>query len=144
MQITGEWYLGDDGLRRPVIRGEVLARDGVWVRVPFLVDTGADQTVLSGSILANLHLDAHAADGRLGGIGGVVVALHVDTQIRLFADNGQDVLFHGRFAASSDLETLDMSVLGRDVTDLFAVIVDRPGDTVLMLSQRHSYRVEHR
>jgi hypothetical protein len=30
MQILGEWYLCDDGIERPVIRGEVLAADGSW------------------------------------------------------------------------------------------------------------------
>jgi hypothetical protein len=34
--------------------------------------------------------------------------------------------------------------LGRDITNLFAVIVDRPGDAVLMLAQRHGYAIQHR
>jgi hypothetical protein len=46
MYISGEWLLCD-GVVRPVIRGEVLASDGSWQRVVFLVDTGADQTVFS-------------------------------------------------------------------------------------------------
>src|SRR5215510_11741681 len=45
MQINGEWVLFSDGVERPVIRGEVLASDGSWVRVPFLVDTGPGRTV---------------------------------------------------------------------------------------------------
>ena len=45
MQMNGEWVLFSDGVERPVIRGEVLARDGSWVCVPFLVDTGAGRTV---------------------------------------------------------------------------------------------------
>jgi hypothetical protein len=32
-----------------------------------------------------------------------------------------------------------MSVLGRDITNLFAVIVDRPRDFVGLLGQRHQY-----
>jgi hypothetical protein len=30
---------------------------------------------------------------------------------------------------------------GRDITGLFAVIVDRPGDAVCLLGQRHRYAV---
>jgi hypothetical protein len=56
MRINGEWYLCDDSVVRPVIRGEVLAGDGSWARVPFLVDTGADRTVFSAAILALLRL----------------------------------------------------------------------------------------
>src|SRR5215813_7366779 len=40
MLISGVWHLCDDGIMRPVIRAEVLASDGSWVKVPFLMDTG--------------------------------------------------------------------------------------------------------
>jgi hypothetical protein len=34
-----------------------------------------------------------------------------------------------------------MSVLGRDIINLFALIVDRPQDIVCLLGQRHRYRI---
>ena len=34
-----------------------------------------------------------------------------------------------------------MSVLGRDILGLFAVIVDQPRDLVCMVSGRHTYTV---
>ena len=49
--------------------------------------------------------------------------------------------FRGQFTAVTDPETLDMSVLGRNITSLFAVIVDRPGDVVCLIGQRHRYVV---
>ncbi len=57
MQINGEWLLCDDGIERPVMRGEVLSGDGFW--------------------------------------------------------------------RANGYESLGMSVLGRDILDHFAVIVDR-------------------
>ena len=36
-------------------------------------------------------------------------------------------MFRGQYAAVTELEALDMSVLGRDITGLFAVVVDEPG-----------------
>jgi len=45
MRIDGEWVLFSDGVERLVMRGEVLASDGSWVRVPCLVDTGPGRTV---------------------------------------------------------------------------------------------------
>ena len=41
----------------------------------------------------------------------------------------------------TDAATLDMSVLGRDITSSFAVIVDRPGKVVCLVGQRHRYVV---
>ena len=51
------------------------------------------------------------------------------------------MLFRGRYFAVPEPEALDMSVLGRDITGLFALIVDRPGDLVGLLSQRHRYTI---
>ena len=56
MRINGAWASGDIGIVRPVIQGEVLASSGLWISAPFLVDTGADQTVFSASILEDLSL----------------------------------------------------------------------------------------
>jgi hypothetical protein len=35
-----------------------------------------------------------------------------------------------------------MNVLGRDIAGLFAVVVDRPGNVVCLLGQRHRYTIE--
>ena len=140
MLINGEWYLCGDGLRRPVIRGEILAQDGSWTPAFFLADTGADRTVISGAVLATLGL-AVVGTERLGGVGGIAQSVIVETQIRLTRENGGKVLFHGKFAAFYDLEALDMSVLGRDVTGLFAMIVDCPDDVVCLVGPGHQYAV---
>jgi len=39
------------------------------------------------------------------------------------------------------LEALDISVLGRDITGLFDVIADQPGDVASLLTQRHRYSI---
>src|SRR5260370_38234700 len=95
MLISGEWFPGDDGIERPVVRGEVLAGDGSWVSVPFLVDTGADRTVFSAAILAALHLPPVATRERLGGLGGAVTSVIVETQVRLTRDGDNKVIFRG-------------------------------------------------
>jgi hypothetical protein len=41
-----------------------------------------------------------------------------------------------------DPETLDMSVLGRDILDLFTLLVERRSGTVLLLREPHRWRVE--
>lgn len=145
MRIDGEWSLFEDGVLRPVLRGLILAGDGSWVRVPFLVDTDADRTVFSAAILAELHLLPIAVQEHLGDLGGMARAVVVETQVRFSHETGRGrVVFRGQYAAATELEALDMSVLGRDITGLFAVIVDRPGNVVCLLGQQHRYLIEQR
>jgi hypothetical protein len=142
MQINGGWHVGEDGVARPVISGEILSASGLWAPTPFLVDTGADRTVFSASILADLRLQRLTARERLGGVGGLVPSVVVETQIRLYRETGGAVVFRGQYAAVTAVEALDISVLGRDITGLFAVLVDQPGDVVCLLGQQHRYRIE--
>ena len=79
MQINGEWLICDDGIVRPVVRGKILAANGSWVPVPFLLDTGADRTVFSAARLAALHLHSPTAPERLSGLGGTVRTVSIET-----------------------------------------------------------------
>lgn len=143
MYISGDWFRFADGTGRPVIRGEVLATDGSWVQVPFLVDTGADRTVLSAAILSKLGLQPVGPRERLAGLGGFADSVVIQTQIQLTREMGGKVVFRGQYAAVTELEALDVSVLGRDITGLFAVIVDKPDGAVCLLGQRHRYTIVH-
>jgi hypothetical protein len=140
MLIRGLWTLCDDGITRPVIEGELLAADGSWLPVELLVDVGADRTVFNATVLTASALP-HAAAQQLGGVGGATATVGVTTHLRLPVDGGAAIVVQGSFAAFTQLDALDMSVLGRDIMNLFAVIVDRPGDTVCMLGKGHSYSI---
>ncbi len=142
MRINGEWLLCDDGIVRPVIRAEIQASDGTCQRAEFLVDTGADRTVFSAAILAALRLQPITTQARLGGVGGVVNSVVVETQVRLTREQAGKIVLRGLYAAVTEVEALDMSVLGRDIAGLFAVIVDRPGNVVSLIRQRHRYTIE--
>lgn len=144
MRIDGVWHLSADGMVRPLIRGEILAADGSWVNATFLVDTGADRTVFSADVLESLHLEPIETSDRLSGAGGVVDSVVVQTQIRLTHDQSGKALFIGQFAGFKDVKNLDMSILGRDILNLFAVIVDRQGNTVCLLGQSHFYTIGQR
>ena len=141
MRINGEWLLCDDGIVRPVIRAELLAGDGAWKAVEFLVDIGADRTVLNADMLSKLSLPMLEAAEGLSGLGGGTDSVEIETKLHLRRDTGSPVVFNSRFAAVTDPGALDLSVLGRDITDLFAVIIDRPGNVVCLLSQRHRYAI---
>jgi hypothetical protein len=144
MLIPGVWHQCDDGMVRPVIQGELLALNGLWVKALFLLDTGADRTVLSADVLAALQLQPVGSPVRLGGVGGMTDSVVVETHIRLTHDQPGKVSFRGQFAAFDKVEALDMSVLGRDILNLFAVIIDKPGESLCLLGQQHYYTIANR
>jgi hypothetical protein len=144
MRINGLWHLCDDGVLRPIIRGEILAGDGSWVKALFLVDIGADRTVFSADVLKALNLETVAGPDHLSGVGGAADSVVVDTRIRVTHDEADKAVFIGQFAAFVAVEALDMSVLGRDILNLFASIVDRQGDVVCLLAQPHYYTIGKR
>jgi len=141
MLIRGLWMLCDDGIIRPVIESEVLSADGSWLRVELLVDVGADRTVFSAAVLATLALPHLPATHQLGGVGGAASTVAVATHIRLSLGGGFTIAFQGSFAGFTQADALDMCVLGRDIMNLFAVIVDRPGDVVCTVGQGHRYAI---
>jgi len=142
MHFDGQWLLCDDGIRRPIMRCEVLADDGQWRTAEFLVDTGADRTVFSKNVLEAVALSGSQPGGDIRGVGGIVPTIAVKTQICMTREDNGKVLFRGEFVGCLDKDALDMSVLGRDITQMFTVIVDRPSDSVLLLGQGHSYLIQ--
>lgn len=144
MLINGAWTQCDDGIIRPLIAGSVADSNGLWVPAEFLIDTGADRTVLTAPVLDQLGLRRSVPAEQLGGLGGTTDSVLVETKIRLVNETGNSATLRGNFAAVTRATALDISVLGRDILDLFAVIVDRASDVVCLLSQRHSYKIIHR
>ena len=116
-----------------------MASDGSWVTVPFLADSAADRTVFSAEVFRTLKLGSGGPGDLLRGVGGTVLSVHITARIRLLRETGGAVFFPGEYVAFTDAAALDMSVLGRDITNLFALIIDRPSDTVCLLGPGHRY-----
>lgn len=144
MLIVGEWQVGDDGTRRPVVRADILGRDNRSVAEDFLVDSGADRTVLSAAVLERLQLPPrHGEPGlALSGIGGESGFVLVTTVLIFVRDGGGAVRIRGELAGFTDSTATDLSILGRDVLDHFDVLLSRRRDDVLLIAPPHHYRVE--
>ena len=54
--IAGAWQVGDDDVTRPIVHGNVFGADGRLVTDDFLVNSGADRTVLSATLMTRLQL----------------------------------------------------------------------------------------
>jgi hypothetical protein len=143
MRINGEWYLCDDGIIRPTIQVDVEAGDGSFRENRFLIDSGADRTVSTSDLLNQLGSLINTPSGMsLASIGGTQAFVTVQTVLEFECDDGSTVRVRGQFAAFTDPTALDMSVLGRDVTSNFDVILSHPRNEVVLLATPHRYRVE--
>ena len=144
MRIAGTWRTCDDGVARPVLRGVLFDTRGKPFTEWFLIDTGADQTVLSGAVYFRLGSRGRRPDGaqRLMGIGGASDFVLITTEAEITRDDGQVVKIRGEIAAFTDAAATDFSVLGRDVLDNFDLVVSRRKDEICMLAGNHGYRVE--
>jgi predicted aspartyl protease len=141
MEIKGEWQFCEDDVVRPVMLGRFESANKEWVNAELLIDTGADRTVLNTELLQKLGIDPLEGEEGISGLGGATDAVVIQTKLQLFRETGAPGTFHSRFTAVTDPTALDLSVLGRDIIDLFALIVDRPGNIVCLLSQRHRYEI---
>ena len=54
MRIEGRWLQGADGIERPVLDGYLAAPGGFQLALSFLIDTGADSTVLAPDVAQHL------------------------------------------------------------------------------------------
>lgn len=144
MRVNGRWLRCDDGIVRPTVQAFVLAADDAWVELTFLLDAGADRTVFSARLLHRLQplKKAHPEAMRLVGIGGSVRFVDVETSVGFSRDDGQRVIVRGSFVVFTDIESADLSILGRDVTNNFSVIYDYPNRVVALLASPHSYEIK--
>jgi hypothetical protein len=144
MRIVGEWLACNDGVTRPTLEARVQAADGSLLRCAFLIDSGADRTVLAADLLEDLGFNATPAHQgmTLQGITGECGFVVVRTVVELRCDDGAAANMRGEFAAFTDPSATDMSILGRDILNKFDVILSHQRDEVLLLAMNHRYRVE--
>lgn len=119
---------------------ELLKVDSNWVEALFLIDSGADRTVLSKNAAARLGLPLLPNPVQLEGVGGMIEVLSVETQLRLTDRRGSRGVFHNRFSVFTD-DNLEMSVLGRDVMDRFVLILDRKQELVALLTAPDTFEI---
>ena len=143
MLVRGEWQLRDDGVMRPIVRARVGEADAS-VPENFLIDSGADRTVLSAVLVNRLRLPAQGAPPgfTLSGIGGTSAFVLVTTVVEFISDDGRPVRVRGEFAGFTDPTATDLSILGRDVLDHFDLVFSRRRSEIFLLASRHRYRIE--
>jgi len=143
MQITGEWSVCDDGITRPTLLAKVQDAAGQFQEERFLIDTGADRTVLSARLLQQLGVPIQASppSWQLQGVGGAGAFVTLPSVLEFIRDGGSSIHIRGTWAAFTSLTATDFSILGRDILDLFDLIVSRSRQEILLLTGHHRYAV---
>lgn len=143
MRIVGEWHTCSDLEVRPVVQADVTDGGGQLRREYFLVDSGADHTVFTAPLLARLNLQPVAVPPGFAvvGVRGRPAFVAVHTPLTFWGDDGSPARIHSDFLAFTNPADADLSILGRDVLNLFHVIISRRLNEVLLLALNHEYRV---
>jgi gag-polyprotein putative aspartyl protease len=143
MEIAGSWIQWKDGETRPMIPVSIQGGDGQPHSEHFLVDTGADRTVLSEPFVRDCQLVPTAVPSgfNLHGISGASAIVKVTTALEFPTVDGRTIRVQGTFAAFTDPAATDYSILGRDVLDNFHAIVSRRRDQVRLLGGNHYYQI---
>jgi hypothetical protein len=144
MVIFGDWRLCDDGVTRPTLSAKVQDATGTLLAEIFLIDTGADRTVLSADLATKLGIHAGAPSENLAlqGVGGKLNFITFKTAIEFTQGDGKPVLIRGELAAFTDPTATDLSILGRDVLSNFDLIFSRRRNEIILLAPHHQYKVE--
>ncbi len=142
MRIDGRWISEPDGGFRPLIRAKVQDPSGQYVEVEFLVDSGADHTVLSSLAKELLNLDPVSTDLRLGGAGGMAEARGVSARLLFVKSDNRTFAINIECFVFEEENELETCVLGRDVLNLFTVIFDYKNRLVCLLAPNHTYTIQ--
>jgi hypothetical protein len=124
-----------------MIYAEVETATGGWVGCDFLVDTGADVTVLLPDVLHKLGRPTTIAARQLGGIGGSVPTLEVWTTVRFLAPDGSVANIGGARSAFGVAGTIPDCILGLDILRAFVLVADPQNDILCLLRTPHSYTI---
>src|SRR5262245_9711381 len=143
MEFVGEWHRFADGKVRPVLDVSARGADGVLRADRFLLDTGADRTIFSAFFLRTLGLPTTPppAGHNLEGVGGPSTFALVRAEVAFWSASGHSTLTRGEFAAFLDPAASDHSILGRDLLQVFDVIVSRRRSEVRLLAGVHTYQI---
>jgi hypothetical protein len=142
MLIAGEWVLNQEDIAIPVVMVNVLAASGAFMEEPFLVDCGADRTVLSNYLLTKLGLPVDLPPTGIGlsGIGGASNYVVVKTCLEFRTQGPIPVRFSGEFSAFTDPAATEISLLGRDILNKFDLLLSHSRGEVILARENHCCR----
>jgi hypothetical protein len=127
MRIDGRWVTGADGVERPVFDAALLHAGGQRYPIQFVLDTGADFTLLTYDVGQALAAAGLPQPGPVASsAGGTAPTILLDVTLVFTTTDGRLVGLRGPIPALAAPSLLDFPVLGRNAIDLLALAYDRP------------------
>ena len=143
MRINGFWARLPDGTTLPMFAIHVLRADGRWEEFNFLLDTGAEKSLLCAKDFDLLGMAGTPADDlQYEGIGGRTPGRKLDTKFRFTRTDALPAVINGPFAAFADPTASDVSILGRDILYNFALLTDRSNGVLCLLHGAGEYHLK--
>jgi len=127
----------------PFVEASVLAADGEWIDVFFLIDLGADGTYLPSKYMKELgiQLDEAKTEDDVTGVGGRKVEyIPFITQLR-FERNDNRRTLDLSIGVFTQEESLDIPVLGRDVMNFFTLLCDLKANLVWLIDETDRIKI---
>lgn len=142
MRIDGQWEPVAGGHHQPTLVVFVRSSTGGWVDCTFLIDTGADNSVLTAELVRELQLPTQPPKHSLGGVGGKAPTVQVKPTFQFVRDDGGRVTLNVECFALTELGALGEPILGRDVLNLFTLVLDPSAEQVCLLHGSHRYIIQ--
>jgi len=144
MEFMGSWRQCLDGIVRPMIKAEVEGSNGQLYADWFLLDIGADCTVLRFSFLQRLQLPPVGTPGfTLTGVGTStpIPLVLVAGKLKLTSIDGHPATIPGPLASFTSLRAVEHSILGREVINEFDFLLEKKRGAFRLLHGVHSCQV---
>jgi hypothetical protein len=142
MRIDGNWRqdVASPNELYPALGG-LLEIEGITYSISFLVDTGADCTVLGSNFAPLLASLRREIETPYLSAGGLVEGFMADLPIRFRSSTGVIVTFRASCIVLEHPKHWNTYLLGRDILDQFALICDQAADVVTLLRPPHTYQI---
>jgi hypothetical protein len=142
MRIDGNWRQDAASPNKlyPVLTA-LLEIEGITYSISFLVDTGADCTVLGSNFAPLLSPFRREIQTPYVSAGGVIEGFMADLPIRFRNSKGVIVTFRASCIVLEDPRHQNTHLLGRDILEHFALICDQAAGIVTLLRPPHAYQI---
>lgn len=127
----------------PFVKASIRTVEDQWIEVSFLIDLGADSTYLPAKYAKKLGLQLNGAEtsDNVTGVGGQRTEYVPFTTHLKFERAGDRKTFDLEIGVFTREESLDVPLLGRDVTNFFTVLCDFRANLVWLVDEEPRERV---
>lgn len=120
----------------------VVGPAGVTKPILFLIDSGADRTIITAEVAEWVGADFSPLDFAVHGVVSSVPTAKVGVNLKIERDDGGEAEIRGPLVACTEPGVIDECILGRDVLGNFCLVLHERNDLICLLAGNHRCRIE--